>query len=226
MSGLRRFPFDLLCEVVNLQRGDEVYPVGHPEGEGWDVPLTPSIVKKVIAEEISFEPSCFAGHSGGGLFDVNWTLVGMITRTLGRSCEAISFERICATLEDDWGLVVNHEAQPLISTPPESYYRPCGYSPRRPRPQSPMSTVPATQVQSTCWNRRNPIGSRCIYVENTFEDRPRPMPGRRSIRQVLQLDPANQSGLAENPTDDRLLQKSGQECRPNSRAIRQKAVRQ
>ena len=161
-------PFDLLCKMVNLQRGDEVYPVGHPEGLAWDVPLTPSIVKKVIAEEISFEPACFAGHSGGGLFDENWTLVGMITRTLGRSCEAISFERICATLEDDWGLVVNHDALPLISTPPIPTPTMQDIQPT-PRPQSPMSKVPEKQVESTFGLDENwqPL----IYVENTFEDR-------------------------------------------------------
>ena len=113
-------PFDLLGKTVALQPGDQVYPVGHPEGASWDVPLTPSVMKQVNYEQLRLEPACLKGQSGGGLFDADWTLVGMISRTRGLSCEALSFERICGTLEYDWGLVVNREPLPLVSEPPAS----------------------------------------------------------------------------------------------------------
>jgi formylglycine-generating enzyme required for sulfatase activity len=102
-------PFDLLAAANELKRGDEVYPIGHPEGEDWDIPIEPAKIKKVIAEEIQFQPACFQGHSGGGLFNAQWQLVGMMTRTKGTACEAVSFARIRATLEDDWGLTVNRQ---------------------------------------------------------------------------------------------------------------------
>ena len=102
-------PFHCLCDTASLKRGDNVYPVGHPEGELWDVPVIPAQIKKVVAEAISLQPRCFPGHSGGGLFDEHWRLVGMLTTSSGNTCEAVSFWRICATLEGDWGLVVNRE---------------------------------------------------------------------------------------------------------------------
>ena len=110
-------PFDCFCDTPTLKRGDKVYPVGHPEGELWDVPVIPAQIKRVVAEEISLQPRCFPGHSGGGLFDEQWRLAGMLTRTSGNTCEAVGFWRICATLEDDWGLVVNREPRELQNPP-------------------------------------------------------------------------------------------------------------
>ncbi|MBD3305285.1 hypothetical protein GF339_02935 [candidate division KSB3 bacterium] len=102
-------PFHLLATASDLEERDRMYPIGHPGGERWDIPVTPSYVKKAIAEDIRFEPACFKGHSGGGVFNDQWILVGMILRDDGRRCKAVSFKRICATLEDDWGFEVNRE---------------------------------------------------------------------------------------------------------------------
>ncbi|MCP4405261.1 MAG: trypsin-like peptidase domain-containing protein, partial [bacterium] len=108
-----RLPFDRIRRVDKLRRGDAVYPVGHPEGEDWDVPIAASQVKKAIAEEIHFQPACLPGNSGGGLFSEQWDLVGMVIRARASSCEAVSFERIRATLEEDWELEVDRDAVEL-----------------------------------------------------------------------------------------------------------------
>ncbi|GAK59126.1 serine/threonine protein kinase [Candidatus Vecturithrix granuli] len=176
-------PFNLLGKTLRLQRGEEVYPIGHPEGEDWDVPATPAVIKKVVAEEISFEPSCFAGHSGGGLFDANWTLVGMMTRTLGRSCEAISFERICATLEDDWGLVVNHEPLPLgpVNAVP---------IPATPTVQPTLSVAEQQQQQL-----QDLLAKADAYFKLKWYTTPPETNAFDVYRQVLQLDPDNPQAL-------------------------------
>ena len=77
--------------------------MGHAQGKDWYVPL--SIIPKVekaIREKIIFDYDCYSGLSGGGLFDDQWDLVGMILRKDGPSCVAISFDRIRATLEIEW----------------------------------------------------------------------------------------------------------------------------
>ena len=108
-------PFQFLNSSVKVQKGAPVYPIGHPIGYEWYIPTDPARIKEVIAEEIRYEPTCFGGQSGGGVFDEEGHLIGMILRDHTLYCEAISFERICATLEEDWGLVVNHEPLPLGS---------------------------------------------------------------------------------------------------------------
>lgn len=182
-AAVAALPFDLLGKTLTLQRGDEVYPIGHPEGEDWDVPATPGVIKKVVAEEISFEPSCLAGHSGGGLFDANWTLVGMMTHTLGRSCEAISFERICATLEDDWGLVVNHEPLPL---------GPANAVPIPITPTAPPAPSIAEQQQQKL---QDLLAQAQSYFKMQWFTTPAETNAFDVYCQVLQLDPDNPQAL-------------------------------
>ncbi len=115
---LDRIPFELLNENTSVKRQDSVFAAGHPAGDEWYIPMTTAKVRQVIFEtEIRFEFSCSPGHSGGGLFSGDWSLAGMIIRNQANYCEAISFKRISATLEDDWGLEVRRERITSVSTP-------------------------------------------------------------------------------------------------------------
>jgi hypothetical protein len=82
-----------------LERGQAVFPIGHPQGHEWLVPGQSSALQSIGALEIEFDSACEAGHSGGGLFDENWHLVGMMRETDGSVCIAIHFEAVIAELE-------------------------------------------------------------------------------------------------------------------------------
>ncbi|MCP3676656.1 MAG: trypsin-like peptidase domain-containing protein, partial [Deltaproteobacteria bacterium] len=100
-------PFQHLSVFPSLKRPDPVYPAGHPSGEEWYIPTGFSRVKAIFEEEIQFEPTCAQGYSGGGVFDAQGYLAGMILKDHTLYCEAVSFERLSVTLERRWGLTVN-----------------------------------------------------------------------------------------------------------------------
>ena len=93
-----------LGDVSVLQPGDTV----HSSLERWIAPQTPERINKVVNERITFESNFIApGHSGGGLFNDRWELVGMTRAIIISSfVEAISIESILKTLKD-WNYPVN-----------------------------------------------------------------------------------------------------------------------
>ncbi len=176
-----RLPFDLIRGAGSLTRGDAVYPIGHPEGEEWDAPINPSRVKKVIAEEIHFQPACFPGHSGGGLFTAQWYLVGMVLRTRASSCEAVSFERIRATLEEDWGLKVNQESFTFTPVNP---------------PATPTPTADA-QAQARAQRIARLLKQADAYFERQWYITPEQTSALPVYLDVLTLDPENVRALQQ-----------------------------
>lgn len=118
---LDQIPFDLLNASGVVEERAAVFPIGHPGGDEWFTPLTPARVLEVIFEaEIRIEFACTPGYSGGGLFAADGALAGMMLREHARYCEAISWPRICATLEDDWHLAVTRDRLPPAPTPTPS----------------------------------------------------------------------------------------------------------
>ena len=118
---LEQIPFDLLNASGVVEERAAVFPIGHPGGDEWFTPLTPARVLEVIfGAEIRIEFACTPGYSGGGLFAADGALAGMILCEHARYCEAISWPRICATLEDDWHLAVTRDRLPPAPTPTPS----------------------------------------------------------------------------------------------------------
>jgi hypothetical protein len=100
-----------------LVPGAEVYPLGHPDGELWYIPMT-SIPKVLgtIGNKIRLDYPCYRGQSGGGVFDKHWNLVGMILDTSGPKSEAVNFKSIREALVF-WNLEVH--LVPEGTTPPK-----------------------------------------------------------------------------------------------------------
>ena len=101
------FPFQLLGTSDTLQWGSGVHPIGYPERYPWGTPVKPDRVSRVD-DGIIFQSNYLrAGHSGGGLFDTRWRLVGMVTEEpkppLSR---AVPIEKILARLRE-WHLPVS-----------------------------------------------------------------------------------------------------------------------
>ena len=74
------FPFDRLRLQDDLERKDEVMPIGNPNGRSWSVPLDPDRIAEISEGEIVFQSNNIkSGHSGGALIDKKARLVGMVT---------------------------------------------------------------------------------------------------------------------------------------------------
>ncbi len=99
-----------------LERGAPVYPIGHPQGQDWFVPGSPAKVYEVGGFEIDVELACGDGHSGGGLFDPAWRLLGILLKTDDFVCTALSFETVAAELER-WRYPIDLQAAVDPDTP-------------------------------------------------------------------------------------------------------------
>jgi hypothetical protein len=95
--------FGSLGSPRNLRRGDNVYAIGNPNGVEWGYNLTPYRYRDSDGDEFSFEAlSIKNGHSGGGVFDDQWRLIGMTLRDQPPDGAALSIERIVGLLRK-WG---------------------------------------------------------------------------------------------------------------------------
>lgn len=99
--------FDQLGDVRSLKRGDEVYHVGCPNGIPWRANVNPDRISEKVGELIKFESNFIAkGHSGGGLFNNRWELVGMIRADQPPDGMAVSIESIQEKLKS-WAYPIN-----------------------------------------------------------------------------------------------------------------------
>ncbi len=72
--------FDWLGEPKGLGTGAPVSPVGCPRGACWTIPVPPDQVVVRSRRKITFQSDFVAkGSSGGGLFNMWWEVVGLVT---------------------------------------------------------------------------------------------------------------------------------------------------
>jgi len=96
-------PFNRLGEVSILARGASVHSLGYPNGEPWQVNVTPEVFVGRSGDLLYYESNVVApGHSGGGLFNENWELLGMIRADQPPRGVAVSFDRLLERL-GAWG---------------------------------------------------------------------------------------------------------------------------
>lgn len=73
------FSLDRLPAPDAAKRGDAVYPVGNPNGRGWNMPVRPDAISDVSGDTVEFQSTLIArGHSGGGLLTADGLLIAMI----------------------------------------------------------------------------------------------------------------------------------------------------
>lgn len=84
-----------------LQRGNEVYPVGNPNGVSWTMPVAPDFIAQINGNEIIFQSAFISlGHSGGGLIDVRADLIGMTIADQPPYGRALSMPAILGKVRD------------------------------------------------------------------------------------------------------------------------------
>ncbi|MCP4319007.1 MAG: trypsin-like peptidase domain-containing protein [Hyphomicrobiales bacterium] len=116
---VNEIPFQQLDASGGLARGDEVFTIGNPIGEGWRINVTPDRISDSLGDFLRFESlSIQNGHSGGGLFTKKWELVGMITRDQPPRAQAVKIDRVLEQLRR-WGYPVDLVQQtPAVQSPP------------------------------------------------------------------------------------------------------------
>lgn len=89
-----------------LDNGDAILTIGHAPGGAWIDSKEPGHVASRDASQargediLALQHFCPPGHSGGGVFDANWRLVGMIVDNQEPFCHAIRIEKVLRSLTD------------------------------------------------------------------------------------------------------------------------------
>lgn len=94
------FPFDRLRPQGDLERKDEVIPIGNPNGRSWAVPVEPDKIAEITESELVFQSNNIkSGHSGGALIDTKARLVGMVTADEAPLGHAMTIEALLKQLK-------------------------------------------------------------------------------------------------------------------------------
>ncbi len=90
LKDIKDFSFDSLKVLIpftqiffrsnlkDLRIGETLYPLGHPSGTKWKIFPDPAKFDSINDGEILFADDLYDGQSGGGIFDSQWNLIGLI----------------------------------------------------------------------------------------------------------------------------------------------------
>lgn len=99
-----------------VERRDGVFAVGFPGSRQWEANLQPDPVSTVTTSTLTFQTQFVQqGHSGGGLFNKNWELVGLIKQDQPPHAAAIRIEAVIDQLKQ-WGYTVALSLAPVTTT--------------------------------------------------------------------------------------------------------------
>ena len=94
------FPFDRLRSRSDLERKDEVIPIGNPNGRSWAVPVEADKISEVSEAGLVFQSNNIkSGHSGGALVDTKGRLIGMVTADEAPLGHAMTIEALVKQLK-------------------------------------------------------------------------------------------------------------------------------
>ncbi len=118
--------FDRLGDTSTLDPGAAIYTIGHAPGGTWLDSKAPGRLVGVEAfanpkqrDTLKLEHFCPPGHSGGGVFDQHWQLIGMIFDNQQPYCRGLRVETILAILQG-WNLDAHWRQPPSNTTAHEA----------------------------------------------------------------------------------------------------------
>ena len=98
---------DQLGSTADLDPGDAIYTIGHATGGAWIDSKDPGrfIEREAFGDPterdtLKLEHYCPPGHSGGGVFDDRWRLIGMIFDNQEPFCRALRVETVLSQIHD------------------------------------------------------------------------------------------------------------------------------
>lgn len=112
----RVIPMDQLGSSVELDPGDSLGAVGHSTAGSWLTPKEPvRFARGDSPDSFLFELQCPQGHSGGGVFDVEWRVVGMMIDEERPYCRALRIEPVMKIVQG-WKLGIDLRPPPSKKT--------------------------------------------------------------------------------------------------------------
>lgn len=95
-----KLPFDLVGEIKDLRRRDEINHVGYPLRQAWLSNLEPGRFDEKSGAFLKFRSRDLnTGVNGGGLFNHSWELIGLIYSDQPPDGDAVSIEAIIEKLQ-------------------------------------------------------------------------------------------------------------------------------
>jgi hypothetical protein len=105
------FPAEIVGEPGNLRRGSDVFPIGHPHGVSWDIPVVADHVSLVEDDTIRFQSNFVnEGDSGGALVTSRGDIVGMVIEDEQPSALAIRIDTVKRLLKGHYGVQLKSHA--------------------------------------------------------------------------------------------------------------------
>jgi len=118
------FALDQMGATGTLDPGNEIYTIGHAAGGAWIDSKEPGRFVELESfnlpaerDTLKLEHSCPPGHSGGGVFDAKWHLIGMIFDNQQPFCRALRIETVLSILQD-WKFDIQLRKAVEDDTPP------------------------------------------------------------------------------------------------------------
>ena len=106
-----KLSLDRLADPATVKRGEEVYPVGNPNGVAWGMPVMPDAISDATGDSVTFQSTLIArGHSGGGLLGTSGQLIGMIQADEPPYGRALGMGKVLEVLRA-WNLPVQLRVQ-------------------------------------------------------------------------------------------------------------------
>ena len=105
-TGIDACSIDLgrLADSATAQRGDAVYPLGHPNGVPWALPVAPDRMSMIAVDALQFQSQFISpGHSGGALLDKGGLVLGMMRADQPPFGVALRIDTVLARFSQ-WGL--------------------------------------------------------------------------------------------------------------------------
>ncbi|MCP4660226.1 MAG: PEGA domain-containing protein, partial [bacterium] len=120
------FALDQLGGTDDLDPGAEINTIGHATGGAWIDSKAPgrfidfeAFADPAQRDTLKLEHFCPPGHSGGGVFDKDWHLIGMIFDNQEPFCRALKVESLQEILRDwkydvQWQAAVPRDEAPAV----------------------------------------------------------------------------------------------------------------
>jgi len=98
--------WNALASPSRIKPGQDVVPIGFPDGRAWFTPQLRSKVQEVSGQFIEFQGDLHAGNSGGALVTDDWSIVALVSQIRPPTNQSTRIDRVVEKLKE-WGYPVS-----------------------------------------------------------------------------------------------------------------------
>jgi Trypsin-like peptidase domain len=97
--------WNALASPSGVKPGQDVIPIGYPDGRAWFAPQLHSKVQEVTGQYVEFQGELHAGNSGGALVTDDWSIVALVSQIRPPTNQSSRIDRAIEKLKE-WGYPV------------------------------------------------------------------------------------------------------------------------